>query len=103
MIETLSEHGAEIDSLAAAGSADERVWVRVTDATSEDLDRVAEAFGIHPLAVEDLSEVARTKTEEYPDYTFVLLKIVELAPARRRPRGSATRAFENPVAPGEGC
>lgn len=79
MIETLSEHGAEIDSLAAAGSADERVWVRVTDASSEELDRVAEAFGIHPLAVEDLSEVARTKTEEYPDYTFVLLKIVELA------------------------
>ncbi|MCH7661388.1 MAG: magnesium/cobalt transporter CorA [Euryarchaeota archaeon] len=80
MIETLSEHGAEIDSLVAASSSDERVWVRVTDATSEELDRVAEAFGIHPLAVEDLSEVARTKTEEYPDYTFVLLKIVELAP-----------------------
>lgn len=63
----------------ASGSADP-VWVRVTNATGDELDRVAEAFGIHPLALEDLSGVARTKTEEYADYTFVLLETAELTP-----------------------
>lgn len=63
----------------ASGSADP-VWVRVTDATGNELERVAEAFGIHPLALEDLSGTVRTKTEEYSDYTFVLLKTAELAP-----------------------
>ncbi|MEM4780099.1 MAG: magnesium/cobalt transporter CorA [Halalkalicoccus sp.] len=79
MIDASSERGP-VDSLDAARETDGRVWVRVTDATDAELDRVADAFGIHRLAVEDLSGVVRSKTEEYPDYTFVLLKLVELAP-----------------------
>lgn len=67
------------ESVTAARDVEGPVWVRVTDATPEELDRVADTFGIHPLAVEDLSGVIRPKTEEYPDYTFVLLKIAELA------------------------
>ncbi|ADJ16022.1 magnesium/cobalt transporter CorA [Halalkalicoccus jeotgali] len=79
MIRSLAADGSRPESLAAAREAERAVWVRVTDATPADLDRVAETFGIHPLAVEDLSGVARPKTEEYPEYTFVLLKIAELA------------------------
>ncbi len=78
MIEAIDARSAVV-SLSEARDSDRRVWVRVTGATPEELGRVAEAFGIHRLAVEDLSEVVRPKTEEYPDYTFVLLKTAELS------------------------
>lgn len=81
MIEAIvgTDREASETSLVDAVEAADPVWVRVTDASDEELDRVAGAFGIHPLTVEDLSGVARTKTEEYADYTFVLLKTAELA------------------------
>ncbi|MDL5361751.1 magnesium/cobalt transporter CorA [Halalkalicoccus sp. NIPERK01] len=79
MIESIATDGSRPGSVVAAREAEGSVWVRVTDAADGELDRVAEAFGIHPLAVEDLSGVVRPKTEEYPDYTFVLLKVAELA------------------------
>lgn len=78
MIEAIAADSRSI-SLSEARNTSEPVWVRVTDSTADELDRVAETFGIHPLAVEDLSGVIRPKTEEYPDYTFVLLRIAELA------------------------
>ncbi len=81
MIEAIvgTDREASETSLADAVEAADPVWVRVTDASNEELDRVAGAFGIHPLTVEDLSGVVRTKTEEYADYTFVLLKTAKLA------------------------
>lgn len=86
MIETIvgADGATPRASLADAIEAAAPVWVRVTDASSEELDRVATAFGIHPLALEDLSGVVRTKTEEYADYTFVLLETAELAPGETR-------------------
>lgn len=47
--------------------------------TDEELRRTAAAFGIHPLAIEDvLREQSRPKTETYPEYTFVLLQTARL-------------------------
>jgi len=52
----------------------------VSGATPEELDRVYEAFGIHPLSVEDVHSEVRPKTEEFDDHTFVLLKTAFLRP-----------------------
>lgn len=79
MIRAITADGSRPASAAAAREASGPVWVRVTEASAEELDRVADAFDIHPLAVEDLSGVIRPKTEEYPEYALVLLKIAELA------------------------
>jgi magnesium transporter len=64
--------------LGAARDAAGTTWVRAHDADAETLAGVAEAFGIHPLAVEDVRNNVRPKTEEFTDYTFVLVKAAEL-------------------------
>jgi magnesium transporter len=76
-VETRSEAG--VADLRTARAAEGTTWVRATEASAEELERVADAFDIHPLAVEDVVNNARPKTEEYPDYTFVLVKEAELA------------------------
>jgi magnesium transporter len=64
--------------LAAARDAAGTTWVRAHDADAETLTAVAAAFDIHPLAVEDVRNNVRPKTEEFPAYTFVLVKAAEL-------------------------
>jgi magnesium transporter len=66
------------EDLGAARAAEGTTWVRVADADGTELDRVAEAFGIHPLSVEDVRGDVRPKTEEYPDHTFVLVRTAAL-------------------------
>ncbi|GAA0251345.1 hypothetical protein GCM10009000_079710 [Halobacterium noricense] len=56
------------------------VWVRASDATPSELEHVAEVFDIHPLSVEDIRNGVRPKTEEFDDYTFVLIKTAALVP-----------------------
>ena len=67
------------EELEAVREANGTAWVRATEASTEELDRVAEVFGIHPLAVEDVVNNVRPKTEEFTEYTFVLVKEAELA------------------------
>ncbi|WP_396612466.1 magnesium/cobalt transporter CorA [Haloferax sp. S1W] len=62
--------------LGTARDADGTTWVRAT--SESDFARVAEAFGIHPLTVEDVRNDVRPKTEEYLEYTFVLVRIAAL-------------------------
>jgi magnesium transporter len=64
----------EYDDLAAARAAQGTTWVHVADADRAEMDRVAEAFDIHPLSVEDVCKGVRPKTEEYDDYTLVVVK-----------------------------
>ena len=73
---TYDDDGPE--ALREAKAATGTTWVRVTDAERGELDRVAETFGIHPLVVEDVRGDVRAKTEEFPDYTFTLVKDAEL-------------------------
>jgi magnesium transporter len=76
------DHGVrEFDadaSLGAARDADGTTWVRAHETGRETLDRVAETFGIHALAVEDVVNNVQPKVEEFPSYTFCLLKATEL-------------------------
>jgi magnesium transporter len=51
------------------------VWVGVHEPEQSELDRVAEIFSLHPLAVEDaLKAHQRPKLERYDDNLFIVLK-----------------------------
>ncbi len=58
------------------------VWVALANAPAEELQQMAEEFGLHPLALEDaLKGHQRPKIEEYDDCVFVVLHAVEADPA----------------------
>ena len=62
------------------------VWVALFEPTPEELDEMAEEFGLHPLAVEDARKGhQRPKIEEYDDSLFVVAAD-DRARARRRRR-----------------
>src|SRR5512144_2534525 len=54
------------------------VWVALVEPTPEELDKMAEEFNLHPLAVEDAHKGhQRPKIEEYDDCLFVVLHVIE--------------------------
>jgi len=69
----------EYDDLAAARDAVGTTWVHATEVTDAELDTIATEFDIHGLAIDDLGNDIRAKTEEFPDHTFVLFKTATLA------------------------
>jgi magnesium transporter len=55
------------------------VWVALFEPTREELDQMAEEFGLHELAVEDARKGhQRPKIEEYGDSVFAVLHPVEM-------------------------
>jgi magnesium transporter len=65
-IEGASEH---------CGKRGQFVWIGLLDPTSEEFDKIATEFDLHPLAVEDaLSPHQRPKLEVYGDALFVVLR-----------------------------
>ncbi|MFB6353518.1 MAG: magnesium/cobalt transporter CorA [Halobacteriales archaeon] len=69
----------EFDDFAAARAAEGTTWVRAAEASEAELSAVAEAFDIHALAIEDVVNDVRPKTEEFGAHTFSLVKTAELA------------------------
>ncbi|GAA0658131.1 magnesium/cobalt transporter CorA [Salarchaeum japonicum] len=61
------------DDLAAAKAARGTTWIRADDPTPDELAAVRDACGIHPLAVEDVENGVRPKTEEFDTHTFLLV------------------------------
>jgi magnesium transporter len=60
---------------AAASGATDFVWVGLSDPTEHELEEVENAFGLHPLAVEDaLNAHQRPKLERYGDSLFLTLR-----------------------------
>ncbi len=54
------------------------VWVALFNPSTDELDEMAEEFGLHPLAIEDARKGhQRPKIEEYDDSLFVVLHTVE--------------------------
>lgn len=50
------------------------LWVRATAPTSAEVEALAKAFHLHPLAVEDiLNRNQRPKIDDYPQHLFVVL------------------------------
>jgi len=74
------ESAVPYDDLAAARRATGTTWVHAAEATAEEIDAIASSFDLHALAIEDLHGDVRAKTEEYADYTFVLIKTARLTP-----------------------
>ena len=68
------------DDLGEARHAVGTTWVHVADATEEEVEQVQSTFDLHPLAIDDLRGDVRAKTEEFRDYTFVLLHTISLTP-----------------------
>lgn len=66
------------EQLAEARDAAGTTWVEVTGGDAGELDRVAEAFGIHQLSIEDLQGGVRPKTEQFASHTFVLARTAAL-------------------------
>jgi magnesium transporter len=89
-----AEGVTEHDDIEAAKRAAGTTWVRAHDASIEELDRVADAFGIHRLSVEDVANNVHAKTEEFSDHTFVLVKTAELT---RGDRSFDEEVSERPV------
>jgi magnesium transporter len=62
---------------AAADEPRDFVWVGLADPTQDELDDVAAAFGLHPLAVEDaLNAHQRPKLDRYEGSLFLTLRTV---------------------------
>ncbi|MEU8606849.1 magnesium and cobalt transport protein CorA [Actinoplanes sp. NPDC048791] len=54
------------------------VWLGLHEPSEASLTRVAEVFGLHPLAVEDvLHREQRVKIERYEDVTFLVLRAAQ--------------------------
>jgi magnesium transporter len=70
--EHVTQYGPE--ELETARDAPGTTWVRATGADRAELERVADAFDIHPLSVEDVRRDVRPKTEEFHSHVFVLVK-----------------------------
>lgn len=81
----LYEDGHRIPGQVKLGKIMERVdpkagrfaWIGLYEPTGEQLQEVAEAFGLHPLAVEDAVHAhQRPKLERYDDMLFLVLKTI---------------------------
>ena len=70
--------GSAADQLREVRDADGVSWVDATAAGPEELHRVADAFGVHSLVVEDVVNNVRPKVEPFGEYTFALVKKAEL-------------------------
>lgn len=82
------------DDLDAAKAAAGTTWVRLAEPTSDELERVASVYGLHPLAVEDVQNDVRPKIEEFDDHAFVLVKAARLASGDTSFRGEL---LTNPI------
>src|SRR5688572_29978642 len=72
------QHEGPLDVRKAAAAANgdgDFVWLGLHEPTGPELDEVAEAFGLHELAVEDARNAhQRPKIEDYDDSFFIVLK-----------------------------
>ena len=66
---------AGLAQLRASVDGDDFVWVGLSDPSREELAAASDAFGLHPLAVEDALEAhQRPKLERYDETLFLVLK-----------------------------
>jgi magnesium transporter len=63
----------EPDRLAAARERGEFVWIDLADPSPEDVDRLGDLFGLHPLALEDTQRFGQDpKLERYGDWLLLV-------------------------------
>jgi magnesium transporter len=69
---------ADAESLREARVAAGTTWIRASNVTEAELDRLSAAFDLHPLEIEDVRSNVSPKVELFPDHTFVLVKTARL-------------------------
>ena len=70
-VEDISEYVSRPDTF---------VWVAITDPSPDEIDKMAEEFGLHELSVEDAKRPhQRPKLDEYGEELFAILRTVERA------------------------
>jgi magnesium transporter len=58
------------------------LWIDLHNPSAQELQKIAEEFELHPLAVEDASrQHQRPKVDEYPRFYFVVFYVLEINPA----------------------
>ncbi|WP_338738426.1 magnesium/cobalt transporter CorA [Haloplanus salilacus] len=75
-VETRDADDAE--SLRVAREATGTTWVRTSDPTDTEYDRLSAAFDLHPLEIEDMRSNASPKVEVFSGHTFLLVKTASL-------------------------
>ena len=65
-------------SLRAARTATGTTWIRASDVTDEEFDRLGEAFDLHTLEIEDVRSNVNPKVELFAEHTFALVKTARL-------------------------
>lgn len=68
-----------ISTVKEAHKASGNVWVHVENASDDEVRELEEVFGIHALATDDTMTNVRATTQEFTEYTFILLKSARLA------------------------
>ncbi len=73
-----TEHDSEsLDAALRRLGEDDFLWIGIGNPTADEMHRVADALGLHPLAVEDALEAhQRPKVEKYADHTFISIRTV---------------------------
>ncbi|MFT4622150.1 MAG: magnesium transporter [Myxococcota bacterium] len=93
------DHFSEVDGATVAEArqlrgADSVTWVDVVGLRSvATIQELCEAFGVHPLSVEDVVDVStRPKLDDYGDFLFFVTKVVHLVTLADSPGGSEMTA-----------
>ncbi|GAA3533509.1 magnesium/cobalt transporter CorA [Aeromicrobium panaciterrae] len=75
--ESTEHHTSALEEALAGLGDDDFLWIGIGNPRTDELERVAETLGLHPLAVEDALEAhQRPKVERYPDHIFMTLRSV---------------------------
>jgi magnesium transporter len=69
---------ADADALRVAREAAGTTWVRASDPTDAEFDRLSAAFDLHALEIEDVRSNVDPKVEVFPGHTFALVKTASL-------------------------
>jgi magnesium transporter len=73
-------HLATADAALAAAKDGGYVWLHYSQATKEELSKLIEPLGLHPLSIEDcFDENEIPKIEEFPRSTFILFNCFDYA------------------------
>ena len=82
--ELVEHHDLDVAALAALRRRWPLVWVNVCGlGDAEVIEQLGQAFGLHPLALEDVLNVhQRPKAERYPGQVFVISRMPQLAEER---------------------
>lgn len=62
-----------VDQIEASLKRGEYVWLNLTGATNDEIQRAGEVLGLHPLTIEDMQEFdQRAKVEDYTNYVYIV-------------------------------